>query len=258
MTAAFNCIRYGMVLAFGVVVGSFLNVCIYRIPRRETIVTVPSHCMSCGYRLRWFDLIPVASWLALRGKCRKCGAALSAQYPIVEAGNGLLWALTFAVCGWSAETALACLVLSALLVISVIDWRTYEIPPGLNLFIGAAGVLRLLLKPAGWPMALAGCAAVSGFLLLVYAVTRGPGIGGGDIKLMAAAGLFLGLANCITAFLFGCLYACLVHPVRMRRKKAGSMLALGPYLAAGILTAIWFGNRIVGWYLSLFTAAQGL
>ncbi|MDE7297599.1 MAG: prepilin peptidase [Lachnospiraceae bacterium] len=253
MTAAFNCIRYGMVLAFGVVVGSFLNVCIYRIPRKETVVTTPSHCMSCGYRLRWYDLIPVASWLALRGRCRKCGEKLSVQYPLVEGGNGLLWILTFAVCGWSVRTALSCLVLSALLVISVIDWRTYEIPPAVNFFIGAVGVIRLLLEPDSWPQALAGFAAVSGFLLIVYAVTKGRGIGGGDIKLMAAAGLYLGLANCIAAFMFGCLYACIVHPVRMKRKKAGSMLALGPYLAAGILTAIWFGDRLVGWYLSLFT-----
>ena len=88
-----------IVLLYGLVIGSFLNVCIYRIPKEETIVTERSHCMSCGYQLRWFDMIPVASFVALHGKCRKCGAKISAQYPLVEALNGILYVIVFLVNG---------------------------------------------------------------------------------------------------------------------------------------------------------------
>ncbi|MBQ9119277.1 MAG: prepilin peptidase [Lachnospiraceae bacterium] len=245
-------IAYTTVFLFGIVIGSFLNVCIYRIPKHETIVTTPSHCMKCGYHLAWYDLIPVFSWLFLKGRCRKCGDKISAQYPIVEAANGVLWVITFARCGFSADTCLLALAISALLVLSVIDARTYEIPFGINVFIFVMGALRLLLAPEHWLSHLTGFVAVALVLTVLYLVTGGRGIGGGDIKLMAASGLLLGFGGNLMAFFFGCLYASVIHIARMKISGAGRMLALGPYLSAGILTAIWFGEPILGWYLGLF------
>lgn len=245
-------IAYTTVFLFGIVVGSFLNVCIYRIPRKETIVTTPSHCMTCGYRLAWYDLIPVFSWLFLRGRCRKCGEKISAQYPIIEAANGLLWVVTFALRGFSIDTCLLVAAVSALLTLSVIDARTYEIPFGINVFLFLMGAGRLCLQPENWLSHLTGFLTVSLLLWLLYLLTGGRGIGGGDIKLMAASGLLLGFAGNLMAFFFGCLYASVIHLARMKLSGAGRMLALGPYLSAGILTAIWFGEPVLSWYLGLF------
>ncbi len=242
-------LAYLTIFAFGIVIGSFLNVCIYRIPRHETVVTTPSHCMNCGYPLRWFDLIPVFSWLALRGRCRKCGERISVQYPLIEAGNGLLWVATFALCGFSVLTLLDCLAVSALLVISLVDARTFEIPFSCNVFIGILGIFATIFDFGHMINHIAGFFGVALLLLLVYVLTGGRGIGGGDIKLMAATGLLLGFGCNLAGFLFGCLYASVIHIARMKLSGAESMLAMGPYLAAGTLTAIWFGERIVTWYL---------
>ncbi len=238
-----------IIFAFGIVIGSFLNVCIYRIPKHETVVTTRSHCMSCGYHLRWYDLVPIFSWLALRGRCRKCGEKISVQYPIIEAANGLLWVATFLICGFQVRTVLYCFAISALLVLSLIDARTFEIPFSCNVFLGILGVVATIFDAEHWVSHVAGFFGVAALLLLVYALTGGRGIGGGDIKLMAATGLLLGFGCNLAGFLFGCLYASVIHIARMKLAGAKSMLAMGPYLAAGTLTAMWFGERIVDWYL---------
>lgn len=243
---------YGSVFLFGITVGSFLNVCIYRIPGQETVVTIPSHCMSCGVRLKWYDLIPVVSYLALHGRCRSCGSKLSLQYPLVEAGNGLLWVITFLLGGVNRSSVLSCLAISALLVISVIDARTFEIPFGLNVFLFLLGGISTVLDRQHWVSHLTGLLFIAAFLLLIYQLTGGRGIGGGDIKLMAASGLLLGFAGNIVAFFFGCLYASVIHLLRMKFQGAKSMLAMGPYLSAGIVTALWFGTEIAEWYLQFF------
>lgn len=250
MPVSISILVYLMIFAFGIVVGSFLNVCIYRIPEHETVVTTPSHCMSCGCRLRWYDLVPIFSWLALRGRCRKCGEKISVQYPIIEAANGALWVLTFVFCGFRIETALYCFAISALLVLSLIDARTFEIPFSCNVFIGVLGIAATIADRERWVSHIAGFAGVAALLLLVYALTRGRGIGGGDIKLMAATGLLLGFGCNLVGFLFGCLYASVIHIARMKLSGAEHSFAMGPYLAAGTITAMWFGRAVVNWYLS--------
>lgn len=205
--------------------------------------------MNCGYFLRWYDLIPIVSWLALKGRCRKCGGKISAQYPVIEAANGLLWVATFLVCGFSVRTLLYCFAISALLVLSLIDARTFEIPFSCNVVIGVLGVAATALDAGHLLNHIAGFLGVAALLLLVYAITGGRGIGGGDIKLMAATGLLLGFGGNLVGFLFGCLYASIIHIARMKLSGAKSMLAMGPYLAAGTVTAMWFGEGIVKWYL---------
>lgn len=180
---------------YGITIGSFLNVCICRLPKKENIVTTRSHCTSCGYQLKWYDLIPLFSWVALGGRCRKCKARISVQYPVIEALNGVLWLTIFFVYGISIETVLYCIMASALLALSVIDFRTYEIPFGFNLMIAALGLIRVLTDLPNWTAYVIGFFAVSVPLYLLYFVTKGRGIGGGDIKLMAAAGLLLSLIH---------------------------------------------------------------
>lgn len=236
-------------------IGSFLNVCIYRIPKHEDITTTRSHCTSCGNVIKWYDLVPVISYLLLRGKCRNCGAKLSVQYPIIELLNGILYCVIFAVMGLNAQSVLTMALASALIVIAVIDWRTYEIPFGLNVFIAVLGAAAIVIKLINRDLTgiidnLTGAVSVSGFLLILYIVTKRRGIGGGDIKLMAAAGLFLGWKNIILAFVAGCVIGSVIHLIRMKVSKQDHVLAFGPYLAVGIFVAAVWGEYIVSAYLN--------
>ncbi len=242
-------IPYILAFLYGIVIGSFLNVCIYRIPLGESIAKERSHCMSCGYQLRWYDLVPLFSWLCLGGKCRKCKASISPQYPIIEGANGLLYVLIFAVNGVNLVSILYCLMTSALLALSVIDFRTYEIPFGFNVFIAVLGVCRIALDMGNWKDYVIGFFAVSAVLELLLIASKGRAIGGGDVKLMAAAGLLLGWKLIILAFFIGCILGSVIHIIRMKVSQADHVLAMGPYLAMGILIAALWGNPFLQWYL---------
>ncbi len=234
---------------YGIVIGSFLNVLILRLPLKESITLKRSHCMTCGHTLSWYELIPLFSYLFLGGKCRHCKAHISVQYPIVEAANGILYVIFFLAKGITIETFLYCLCASALLALSVIDWRTKEIPFGFILFILTLGLVRLFTDLGNWSQYVIGLFAVSGFLLLIYLVTKGRGIGHGDIKLMAATGLLLGWKLNIIAFIMACIIGAVVHLIRMAVKKAGRKLAFGPYLSVGLFIAMIWGEQLVSWYL---------
>ena len=234
---------------YGIVIGSFLNVLILRLPLKESITLTRSHCMTCGHTLSWYELIPLFSYLFLGGKCRHCKAHISVQYPIVEAANGILYVVFFLAKGITVETFLYCLAASALLALSVIDWRTQEIPLGFILFILTLGLVRLFTDLENWSQYVIGLFAVSVFLLLIDLVTKGRGIGHGDIKLMAATGLLLGWKLIIIAFIMACIIGTVVHLIRMAVKKVGRKLAFGPYLSMGICIAMIWGEQLVSWYL---------
>ena len=241
-----------IIFLFGITVGSFLNVLIYRIPKREDFVKTRSHCMSCGYLLEWYDLIPLFSWLTLRGKCRKCKSKISVQYPLIEALNGTLWLITYLLFDLGITTLLYCLLISSLIALSVIDFRTYEIPVGFNVFILVLGTIRLIyeyiMDHNSWPEYIIGLVSVSVPLLLIFYATKGRGIGGGDVKLMGAAGLLLGWKLVILAFFLGCLLGSVIHIARMKISGESHVLAMGPYLSAGIIIAIFAGERMISAY----------
>ena len=241
-----------MITLLGACVGSFCNVLIYRIPREEEFVRTPSHCMTCGHQLKWYELVPVLSWLAQGGKCRSCGVKLSAQYPIVEAVNGIMWLLTGLLFrGNWLTVGLYCILFSMLMVASVIDWREFIIPNGINLVIFLLGLVRLLTDLDNWLFYLIGMLAVSLVFLLLHIATGGNGPGMGDVKLVAAAGLLLGWPKMILAVLLGSISGALIHSIRMKR-GAGRKLAFGPYLAAGIWIAALVGEHLIRAYLSLY------
>ena len=251
MLAFLELTPYIIIFIFGITIGSFLNVCIYRIPLGESIVTAPSHCMTCGRKLKWYDMVPVFSWLVLGGKCRNCKSKISVQYPIIEGVNGILYVMICAVNGLEWSSVIYCFMASALLVLSIIDWRTYEIPFGINVFLFALGVAMTILDRGNLVEHLIGMICVSGLLGILYLLTGGRAIGGGDIKLMFACGLILGWKLILLAFFLGCIIGSVVHIIRMSVKKAGRMLAMGPYLSVGILLAALWGNAWINWYLSL-------
>lgn len=243
---------YITIFLFGIVIGSFVNVCIYRIPKGEDIVKVRSHCMNCGYQLKWYDLVPLFSYLALRGRCSKCKTKLAAQYPIVEAANGILYVVIVLVNGVNVESLLYCLLTSALITLSVIDFRTYEIPLGINIFILAVGLIRVVTDLSGWLSYQIGFCSVSVFLMILYYATKGRGIGGGDVKLMAVCGLVLGWKLIVLAFFIGCILGAVIHVARMKLSGESHVLAMGPYLSMGIFIAMLWGNQIIEWYLKFY------
>lgn len=244
-------VPYIVIFIFGITIGSFLNVCIYRIPLHQSIVTVSSHCMTCGRKLKWYDMIPVFSWLLLGGKCRNCKSKISLQYPVIESLNGILYVVICLVNGMNLFSLIYCLMTSALLTLSLIDWRTYEIPPGINGFLFILGVAAAVLDRGNLLSHLAGMVCVSGFLGILYLISRGRAIGGGDIKLMFACGLILGWKQILLAFLLGCIIGSVIHLIRIRVQGEGHVLAMGPYLSAGIFLAALWGNAWISWYISL-------
>lgn len=159
--------------------------------------------------------------------------------------------LIFALNGMNYSSVVYCLMTSALLALSVIDFRTYEIPFGFNVFLGALGLIRLIIDLPNWQDYVIGFFAVSVFLEILLVASKGRAIGGGDVKLMAACGLLLGWKLIILAFVVGCILGSVIHIIRMKVSQAEHMLAMGPYLSAGIFISALWGNAMIGWYLGL-------
>ncbi len=246
-----------MIPVFGLFIGSFVNVLIWRIPRKEEWIFTPSHCPKCGRRLSYLDMVPVLSWLLLRGRCRSCSAPISARYPIVELLNGFAWLVCAYVFGptWFLPVSLA--VSSALMIISFIDWDTSEIPDGLNLFILIIGILwnlYALIKGEGiLQRNIIGFFSVSVLFLLIAVLSKG-GIGGGDIKLTAVCGLILGWQNMLVALgiasVLGMVIMLPLHIYKKRSRK--TPVPFGPFLSTGIFVSMCFGTKIMQAYLNLF------
>jgi len=244
-------------LVFGMVVGSFLNVCICRMPNNESVVSPPSHCPNCSYQIRWYDNIPVISYLLLRGKCRGCGSRISLQYPLVELLNGIITLLLFLRFGPTLAFAALFVFCSALVVITFIDIEHQIIPDEISLSGIVIGfVLSFFLQGHGWLNSLLGILLGGGSLLLVaYGyqwLTGNEGMGGGDIKLLAMMGAFLGWKSIPFIIFASSLVGSVVGVSIMLLQKKNSKLAIpfGPYLAFGAVLYIFYGRSLIQWYLS--------
>jgi len=237
---------------FGLCIGSFLNVCSLRWPQDQSVVSPPSRCPGCGTGIRWRDNLPVLGWLLLGGKCRECRARISIQYPLVELATGAAWAGMVLLHGVEWEALRGALLLTILLGIALSDARFYIIPDQFSVG-GAILGFALAFLPGGvdWLQALTG-AAVGFFLLWFVAwagekVFRKEAMGGGDIKMMAMVGAFLGVPGVfLTLFLGSFLGAVIFGPISM---KTGKMVPFGIFLAVGAAATYLFGPALVDWYL---------
>lgn len=250
---------YLLVFVFGSLIGSFLNVCIYRMPRGLSIVSPPSHCPSCGAPVRPWDNIPIFSYVVLGGRCRKCGEKISARYPLVEALNGFLYAALLWRYGIGLSFPLYACFVSSLVVITFIDLDFQIIPdritlPGIPLGIIAGSFLLpdpfMRAEQLGLVPSLIGFAAGGGFFYLVAVLSRG-GMGGGDIKLMAMVGGLMGWKSVLLTTFAGSLTGSLLGIFLMifRGKGRKSKIPFGPFLALGALVTLFFGQEILIWYL---------
>lgn len=245
------------VFLFGLVIGSFLNVLVYRLPREMPIAHGFSQCTDCGHRLYPKDLVPLFSYLFLRGRCRYCGAHISFQYPAVELANALLWLLCAGVFGFTPRALAAALLCSCLLTVLLIDWFHQIIPDVMCLAILVCG-LGLWAAGGGPDLTarLIGFVVISVPLLLLALLSGGRAMGGGDIKLMAALGFCLGWQCTILTTMLGALLGTLaVVALRPTRFALGCEVSFGSFLALGGMIALFWGDGIIGWYLSLVMGA---
>lgn len=248
-----------IVFLYGITVGSFLNVVIIRLPRGESLIKRASHCMTCGTKIRIIDLIPVFSWIFLKGKCHSCGEKISPRYPIVESLNGLLYVANLLVFGFNLNTVLMCFFTSILIVVGFMDWDTMEMDMRVLAGILVLTVPSFFLTDLTIPERLIGAACIGLPFFLIGEISRicirkktgedYRGIELGDTILMAFSGLYLGWKAVVPACFIGILLAAICGII-LKKISGESKFAFGPYLCIGLLFGAMFGEEITNWYIS--------
>jgi leader peptidase (prepilin peptidase)/N-methyltransferase len=243
----------------GLLVGSFLNVCIYRIPRRESLAWPASHCTRCNRTLSWFENVPVVSWTLLRGRCRTCRAPIAATYPIVEITTAALFAGGYVIYGWTPMLAVRLLFTCAMIVLFVIDLQHRILPNVITLPGIIVGLAFSAVLPPGWLASAIGAVVGGGALYLIaeawYRVRGVEGLGMGDVKMLAMIGAFLGwqltLVTLMLASFSGSVVG--VSLIASGRRSMQAALPFGTFLAVGALVAAVYGDTLLAWYLSFYS-----
>ena len=247
-----------LLAVLGLVVGSFLNVCIHRLPLGQSIVSPGSRCPGCGYSLRWFDNIPVISYAVLGGRCRTCGASISARYPIVELLTMGVFVAHYFAFGVDILLVPRLLLACALIVLFAIDLEHHLLPNAITLPGIAVGLAFSLLLPPGLQSALLGVLVGGGVLWLIgeayFRFAGQEGMGGGDVKMLAMIGAFLGWKLVLVTLVFSSVAGSVIGLLVLATRRGGMKYALpyGTFLALGAIIASLFGERIVGWYVGLY------
>lgn len=243
---------YLLIFIYGLVLGSFYNVVIYRVPHGKSIVKPPSACGACGHRLSPLELIPVVSWVIQKGRCKQCQSKIALRYPLVELLTALLFVWVYSVVGFRIELLRDLFLLSLFIIISFIDLDHQIIPDGLNLLLGVSGLVYLfILQPFPWLQGVYGFIAGGGFLFIVALI--GP-MGGGDIKFMAAMGLWLGLGYTLMALLLSFIIGGGVSSALLLAKVVDrkTPIPFGPFLCMGSLIVLLYGQELFVWYVNTF------
>ncbi|NTW04846.1 MAG: prepilin peptidase [Peptococcaceae bacterium] len=241
---------WALVFITGASVGSFLNVCIYRIPKDESIAFPPSHCPECMKRLGVIDLIPIFGYILLRGKCRYCLSRISWQYPAVELVTGLIYVFIVARLGLTIAALQTLVFLSLLVPVTIIDYKHSIIPDKINAVGVILGLPFLLQSREIAYSGIIGFFAGGGLLLIIAVISRG-GMGGGDIKLASVMGLFLGWKYLFLALFIAFSAGAVVGGVLLMTgiKKRKDPIPFGPYLATGAIVSALFGQTLISRYL---------
>lgn len=253
-------VAYVMAALLGLCVGSFLNVVIYRVPRKMSLASPPSHCTTCDYVLRWYDNIPVLSYIFLRGRCRGCGQRISPRYMAVEIANALLWTLSVFVFFESSipYAVISALAASIFICIFFIDIEEMLIFDRFVILVGALGICAAFFDGfTDWQDHLIGGAVGLAFFLLLYygslAVLKREGIGFGDVKLVCAGGILLGWQRLVLAILVASVAGSIVLSLlkAIRKDGRGKEYPFAPFIVVGFAFAMFFGADLIDWYVGL-------
>jgi len=250
----------GIALLLGFLIGSFLNVVIHRLPRQQSLIWPGSHCPACGASIGPWDNIPLLSYAVLKGCCRSCGVHITGRYPMVEAVNGLAYSLIVWHFGLGWQSAIYAAFFSALLVISYIDLDYQIIPDAITLPGIALGVLAAVLAlPIGLLDSVLGLLLGGGVLFALAWISPylfgKEGMGGGDIKLLAMIGAFLGWKPVLLTMLIGAILGAIVGVALMALKilRRDQYLPFGPFLAFGAVISMFFHHQLFSWYIGFMT-----
>lgn len=241
------------ILIIGLVFGSFLNVCIFRIPRGESVSYPPSHCMKCGTKIKAYDLFPVISYILLRGKCRKCGDKISIRYPLVELFTGLIFLSIYFKYGLNVDSVKYFIFSCFLIVIGLIDFDTTDVYlkttlPSIIIGIVFIGINYFLGNE--FTTFIFGGVLTGGIIALIILITGG--MGWGDFEICLFSGLFLGFKPSIIMLFFSFVIggAFGVFLIITKRKSRKDYIPFGPYIAIGAFISMFWGNEIIKWYMS--------
>ena len=244
-----------LIFILGLLIGSFLNVCIYRLPKGQSIAFPPSHCTGCSNRIKPYDLIPVISYIILKGKCRHCNTSISIKYPLVEILTGVLFLFSFLKFGYSIEFIKSIVLLSVLVAVTFIDFEYSIIQVEFMIFASLTGIV---LNIIGYEFNihllnyLYGFLVGGGVILAIVLLTNG--MGGGDIQLMTVIGLFLGfkltLLTLMLSFVIGAFAG--VTLIVLKKKSRKDFIPFGPWISIAAFVSLFFGDSILRWYFSLF------
>lgn len=233
---------------YGLFIGSFLNVCIYRIPADISIVRPPSFCGSCGHRLRAFDMIPVFTYIINKGKCRYCNAPYSIQYPIIELLNAMLYMFIGIKYGLGFYSLIYCILISVFIVISLIDIKHKIIPDRLNAMILVIAVICMFYDKTLIINKLIGFGIGLGLFLLISITTNA--MGGGDIKFIAVLGLMFGIKGIMfiifVSFIISAIISIILIILKIKNKK--DEIPFGPFISLSAMIYIFWGSEIIAWY----------
>jgi leader peptidase (prepilin peptidase)/N-methyltransferase len=241
-------------LILGLLIGSFLNVIIYRLPAGKSIISPPSHCPECGTRLKVIDLIPVLSFFSTGGKCRYCNTKISIQYPLVELLTGFLFLFTYLKFGFSVQLFIYLLLISALIAITFIDYKYMIIPNKITYPLIVISLLSaIIFNHITFFQSLLGIFIPTSLLLIIALIFKG-GMGMGDVKLAAAIGGFLGWSYTLAGIFIGSLLGSIIGLSLMglgiiERK---TRIPFGPFICIGAVIMIFFGEVLFNWYFTLF------
>jgi leader peptidase (prepilin peptidase)/N-methyltransferase len=242
----------------GLLIGSFLNVCIHRLPRQESLIWPASHCTACNRQLAWFENVPVLGWLILRGRCRTCHAAVSPMYPIVEIATAAIFAGGASVYGVTPLLAVRLIFACALIVLFAIDLRHHILPNVITLPGAVVGFVASWFFPPGWVSSLIGIVTGGGLLLAIaeayYRVRGHEGLGMGDVKMLAMIGAFLGWPLMVLTLVLASFAGSVVGVALLASGRGGmqSALPFGTFLALGAIVAAVLGDGILAWYLGFY------
>jgi len=245
-----------LIFTLGLIVGSFSNVCIYRIPRNESIIYPGSHCPKCRSTIKPMDNIPLLSYIILKGRCRNCGSRISIQYPVVEFLTGIIYILIFLIYGLTLQSLIYIILSSALIIIAFIDLNEQIVPDVISFpGIGAGLILSFFVPYISFINSVLGVLVGGGIILIIglvgSAIFKKEAMGGGDVKLAAMVGAFLGWKYVILALFLGFFLGALagIFLVLSKIKSREDMVPFGPFIALGSLITLLCGEKILLWYI---------